>query len=66
MGLDHERLTYEYAGRKFRLTDVAGQVVHEIFALRRGSTRDGGTFYPGLSSPTADGGRRANRIAGRR
>jgi hypothetical protein len=27
LGLDHERLTYRYAGRDFRLTDVAGQVV---------------------------------------
>ncbi len=25
MGLDHERLTYRYAGRDFRLTDVAGR-----------------------------------------
>jgi hypothetical protein len=32
MGLDHERLTYRYAGRDFRLTDVAGNVVKEIFA----------------------------------
>jgi hypothetical protein len=32
MGLDHEQLTYTYAGRDFRLTDVAGQVVTEIFA----------------------------------
>jgi hypothetical protein len=32
MGLDHEKLTYRYAGRDFRLTDVAGNVVHEIFA----------------------------------
>ncbi|MEI6342113.1 MAG: DUF1501 domain-containing protein [Verrucomicrobiota bacterium] len=32
MGLDHERLTYPYAGREFRLTDVAGQVNHSIFA----------------------------------
>ncbi len=32
MGLDHERLTYEYAGRSFRLTDVAGNVVRDIFA----------------------------------
>ena len=32
MGLDHERLTYRYAGRDFRLTDVAGAVTHEIFA----------------------------------
>ena len=32
MGLDHEKLTYRYAGREFRLTDVAGNVVREIFA----------------------------------
>ena len=32
MGLDHEQLTYRYAGRDFRLTDVAGRVVNEIFA----------------------------------
>jgi hypothetical protein len=30
--LDHESLTYEYGGREFRLTDVAGQVAREIFA----------------------------------
>ena len=32
LGLDHERLTFRYAGRDFRLTDVAGRVVREIFA----------------------------------
>jgi hypothetical protein len=32
LGLDHERLTYRYAGRDFRLTDVSGRVVREIFA----------------------------------
>ena len=32
MGLDHQQLTYRYAGRDFRLTDVAGNVVTEIFA----------------------------------
>ncbi len=32
LGLDHERLTYRYAGRDFRLTDVYGRVVHEILA----------------------------------
>jgi Protein of unknown function (DUF1501) len=32
MGLDHTALTYPYAGREFRLTDVAGRVVDEIFA----------------------------------
>jgi hypothetical protein len=30
LGLDHERLTYRYAGRDFRLTDVAGEVVTDI------------------------------------
>jgi len=32
MGVDHERLTYRYAGRDFRLTDVYGRVVSELFA----------------------------------
>jgi uncharacterized protein (DUF1501 family) len=32
MGLDHEKLTYRYSGRDFRLTDVHGTVVREIFA----------------------------------
>lgn len=32
MGLDHEQLTYRYAGRDFRLTDVAGNVAWDIFA----------------------------------
>ncbi|MFN6148503.1 MAG: DUF1501 domain-containing protein, partial [Planctomyces sp.] len=31
MGLDHEQLTYRYGGRDFRLTDVSGRVVSEIF-----------------------------------
>jgi Protein of unknown function (DUF1501) len=30
LGLDHQKLTYRYAGRNFRLTDVAGNVVEEI------------------------------------
>ncbi len=30
MGLDHEKLTFRYSGRDFRLTDVAGNVVKEI------------------------------------
>ena len=30
MGLDHERLTYNYAGRDFRLTDVHGEVARAI------------------------------------
>lgn len=32
LGFDHEKLTYRYAGRDFRLTDVYGKVVREILA----------------------------------
>lgn len=32
LGLDHERLTYRYAGRDFRLTDVHGEVARDILA----------------------------------
>ena len=32
LGLDHERLTYRYSGRDFRLTDVGGKVLHGILA----------------------------------
>lgn len=32
LGLDHERLTYRYAGRDFRLTDVAGSVIQGVIA----------------------------------
>jgi len=32
LGLDHERLTYAYNGRRFRLTDVAGKVIRPILA----------------------------------
>ena len=34
LGLDHERLTYHYAGRDYRLTDVHGRVVHEVVQQR--------------------------------
>jgi Protein of unknown function (DUF1501) len=30
MGIDHTRLTYRYSGRDFRLTDVSGNVLHEL------------------------------------
>lgn len=32
LGLDHEKLTFRYAGRDFRLTDVHGKVVHDIMS----------------------------------
>ena len=32
LGLNHERLTFRYAGRDFRLTDIAGEVAHDILA----------------------------------
>ena len=30
LGIDHERLTFKYQGRRFRLTDVHGRIVHEV------------------------------------
>jgi hypothetical protein len=32
LGIDHERLTYRFQGRQFRLTDVSGRVVTEILS----------------------------------
>ncbi|MBK9734675.1 MAG: DUF1501 domain-containing protein [Saprospiraceae bacterium] len=32
LGLDHEKLTYKHLGRRYRLTDVAGNVVNQIIA----------------------------------
>jgi hypothetical protein len=32
LGFDHTKLTYRYAGRDFRLTDVHGEVVKDILA----------------------------------
>jgi hypothetical protein len=32
LGIDHEKLTYRYSGRDFRLTDVHGRVVHDVIA----------------------------------
>ena len=32
LGFDHERLTYRFQGRDFRLTDVHGKEVHDVIA----------------------------------
>ena len=32
MGIDHEKLTYKFQGRDFRLTDVSGKVVQKLLA----------------------------------
>jgi hypothetical protein len=32
LGINHERLTYRYQGRDYRLTDIGGKVVKEILA----------------------------------
>ena len=32
LGFDHEKFTYRYAGRDFRLTDVSGRVIHDLLA----------------------------------
>jgi len=32
LGVDHERQTYAFQGRRYRLTDIAGHVVHDVLA----------------------------------
>ena len=32
LGIDHEKLTYRYGGRDFRLTDVHGKVIKDVLA----------------------------------
>ena len=32
LGIDHERLTFKYQGRRFRLTDVHGKVIRDLLA----------------------------------
>ncbi len=32
LGINHEKFTYKYQGRRFRLTDIAGEVIHDILA----------------------------------
>ena len=32
LGLDHEKLTFRFQGRDYRLTDVGGKVVHRLLA----------------------------------
>ena len=32
LGIDHEKLTYKHQGRRYRLTDVSGKVIHDLIA----------------------------------
>ena len=32
LGVDHQKQTFRFQGRDFRLTDVHGEVVHELFS----------------------------------
>jgi len=32
LGLDHEKLTFRFQGRDYRLTDVHGRVIHDVLA----------------------------------
>ena len=32
LGFDHEKFTYQFQGRPFRLTDVEGEVIREVIA----------------------------------
>ena len=50
MGLDHEKLTYRYAGRDFRLTDVAGNVVDGDLRVTIGRAKPGAPIACGFSA----------------
>ena len=39
LGIDHQRLTYRFQGRQFRLTDVHGRVVRRSWRKRSGPKR---------------------------
>jgi hypothetical protein len=75
LGIDHTRLTYRYAGRDFRLTDVHGEIIRDILILTRSaplrtvpgaqatgrpSFHDLGAPYIRESSPSGDGARSAS------
>jgi len=32
LGIDHTKMTYDYSGRKIRLTDTSGELIHDIIA----------------------------------
>ena len=32
LGIDHEKLTFKHQGRRYRLTDVHGKVIHDVLA----------------------------------
>jgi hypothetical protein len=32
LGIDHERMTFKHQGRRYRLTDVHGELVHGVLA----------------------------------
>lgn len=44
LGIDHERLTYKFQGRRFRLTDLHGRLVRGIMALLHSSRGVGSDF----------------------
>ena len=52
LGIDHERLTYRYQGRDFRLTDVAGHVVKDIVAAEAEPATSGRGFMGGRKLST--------------
>src|SRR5207248_8781124 len=52
LGIDHTRLTYFFQGRRFRLTDVHGHVVHDLLTCAGppiGSARGALSVRPGTS-----------------
>ena len=52
LGVRHEQLTYRFQGRDVRLTDVAGNVVHDIIGVRHVLPRTGiSRVFPSLGDP---------------
>ena len=68
LGLDHERLTYRYQGREFRLTDVHGTSCTTCWRERSGFVRPSDGFRSSAcavpSSGEVERGRRAGRAGG--
>jgi len=58
VGLDQNRLTYRYAGRAFRLTDVEGEVMKDLLAQRSPTVRAaafrGSDIFPACRSLPGD------------
>ncbi len=51
LGMDHKRLTFRFGGRDMRLTDVHGEIMHDIMPDRRNAPASDDAKTPATSSP---------------